>query len=37
MQTLDVRESRSSLAGVMMAAALEGLAVFEFMEHIVPA
>jgi cell wall-associated NlpC family hydrolase len=36
MHTLDVRESRSSLAGVMMAAALEGIGVFEFAEHIVP-
>src|SRR4051812_8269054 len=36
MQTLEVRESRSSLAGVMMAAALEGVGVFEFANHIVP-
>ncbi len=36
MYTLDIRESRSSLAGVMMAAAIEGMAVFEFSEHIVP-
>jgi cell wall-associated NlpC family hydrolase len=36
MHTLDMRESRSSLAGVMMAAALEGIGVFEFVEHIVP-
>src|SRR5919107_335910 len=36
MHTLEIRESRSSLAGVMMAAALEGIGVFEFAEHIVP-
>ncbi|MBA3746501.1 MAG: hypothetical protein H0W96_03295, partial [Solirubrobacterales bacterium] len=36
MHTLEVRESRSSLAGVMMAAALEGIGVFEFAKHIVP-
>ena len=37
MHTLDVRESRSSLAGVMMAAAFEGVGVLGFVEHIVPA
>jgi cell wall-associated NlpC family hydrolase len=36
MHTLEIRESRSSLAGVMMAAALEGIGVFEFARHIVP-
>jgi cell wall-associated NlpC family hydrolase len=36
MQTLDIRESRSSLAGVMMAAAFEGVGLFEFAEHVVP-
>ena len=30
MMTLDVRESRSSLAGVVMAAAMEGVGVYEF-------
>src|SRR6185312_4974440 len=36
MQTLELRESRSSLAGVVMAAAVEGLSVAEaqaFVEH----
>ena len=37
MQTLEVRESRSSLAGVMMAAALEGIGVLGFVQHVVPA
>jgi len=37
MQTLDIRESRSSLAGVMMAAALEGVGVFGMIEHVIPA
>jgi hypothetical protein len=36
MHTLDVRESRSSLAGVMMAAAMEGMGVYEFSKHVVP-
>jgi cell wall-associated NlpC family hydrolase len=36
LHTLEIRESRSSLAGVMMAAALEGVGVFEFAKHIVP-
>lgn len=33
MQTLDLRESRSSLAGVLMAAAVEGFAVWQVVEH----
>jgi cell wall-associated NlpC family hydrolase len=37
MQTLEARESRSSLAGVMMAAALEGIGVAGFAQHVVPA
>src|SRR4051812_8731275 len=37
MLTLDVRESKSSLAGVMMAAAMEGVGVYEFGEHLIPA
>ena len=37
MMTLDVRESKSSLAGVMMAAAMEGVAVYEFTKHVAPA
>src|SRR5215213_877388 len=36
MHTLEIRESKSSLAGVMMAAALEGVGVFEFAQHIIP-
>ena len=36
MHTLDIRESRSSLAGVMMAAAMEGMGVYEFSQHVVP-
>ena len=36
MHTLDIRESRSSLAGVMMAAAMEGIGVYEFSKHVVP-
>src|SRR3954469_853883 len=36
MMTLDVRESKSSLAGVMMAAAMEGVGVYEFGEHVLP-
>jgi cell wall-associated NlpC family hydrolase len=36
MHTLDLRESRSSLAGVMMAAAMEGMGVYEFSRHVVP-
>src|SRR3954447_14767909 len=37
MMTLDVRESKSSLAGVMMAAAMEGVGVYEFAKHVAPA
>src|SRR3954447_26685191 len=37
MHTLDLRESRSSLAGVMMAAAMEGMGIYEFSRHIAPA
>src|SRR3954454_12333209 len=37
MMTLEVRESKSSLAGVMMAAAMEGIGVYEFAKHVVPA
>ena len=36
MHTLDLRESRSSLAGVMMAAAMEGIGIYEFSKHVVP-
>ena len=36
MMTLDVRESKSSLAGVMMAAAMEGIGVYQFGEHVLP-
>src|SRR3954464_9503633 len=36
MMTLDVRESKSSLAGVMMAAAMEGVGVYEFGHHVLP-
>ena len=32
MHTLDIRESRSSLAGVMMAAAMEGMGIYEFSQ-----
>jgi cell wall-associated NlpC family hydrolase len=32
--TLELRESKSSLAGVLMAAAAEGAAVYDFAEHI---
>ena len=34
MQTLDYRESRSSLAGVLMAAAVEGLGIYELGKHV---
>ena len=34
MQTLDFRESRSSVAGVMMAAAVEGLGIYELGRHV---
>ena len=36
MHTLDMRESRSSLAGVVMAAAMEGMGLYEFSRHVVP-
>jgi hypothetical protein len=36
METLDDRESRSSLAGVFMAAALEGAGVYDFSRDLVP-
>src|SRR4051812_34906370 len=34
MQTLDFRESRSSVAGVMMAAAVEGLGIYELGRQV---
>src|SRR5215207_1038504 len=36
MMTLDMRESKSSLAGVMMAAAMEGVGIVQFAEHVAP-
>ena len=36
MDTLDGRESRSSLAGVFMAAALEGAGVYDFSKDLAP-
>jgi cell wall-associated NlpC family hydrolase len=36
MQTLDFRESRSSVAGVMMALAVEGLGIYELGRQILP-
>src|SRR3954447_28274 len=36
MYTLDIRESRSSLAGVMMAAAMEGVGIYQFTEKVLP-
>jgi hypothetical protein len=36
MDTLDGRESRSSLAGVFMAAALEGAGIYDFSKDLVP-
>src|SRR4051812_10609420 len=36
MMTLDLRESKSSLAGVMMAAAMGGGGVMQFVEHVAP-
>jgi cell wall-associated NlpC family hydrolase/soluble lytic murein transglycosylase-like protein len=36
MLTLEVRESRSSLAGVLMAAAMEGIGIYEFGRHVAP-
>src|SRR3954454_14570861 len=36
MMNLDVSESKSSLAGVMMAAAMEGIGIYQFGEHVLP-
>src|ERR1700754_1218068 len=36
MMTLDIRESKSSLAGVMMAAAMEGVGIYQFSENVLP-
>src|SRR4051794_41397296 len=36
MHTLDMRESKSSLAGVMMAAAMEGVGIYELTENVLP-
>jgi hypothetical protein len=36
MQTLDLRESKSSFAGAMMAAAAEGFAIYELAQHVLP-
>src|SRR3954447_8791275 len=36
MHTLDMRESKSSLAGVMMAAAMEGVEIYQFTENVLP-
>src|SRR5215213_11458783 len=36
MHTLDMRESKSSLAGVMMAAAMEGIGIYQFTENVLP-
>src|SRR3954464_5989276 len=36
MHTLDIRESRSSLAGVMMAAAMEGMGIYQLTENVLP-
>src|SRR5215211_5827879 len=36
MMTLDVRESKSSLAGVLMAAAMEGVGLYELSQHVIP-
>src|SRR4051794_38195114 len=36
MHTLDLRESKSSLAGVMMAAAMEGVGIYQFSENLLP-
>jgi hypothetical protein len=36
LDTLEDRESRSGLAGVFMAAALEGVAVYDFAERVLP-
>src|SRR3954453_11494616 len=36
MMTLDIRESKSSLAGVMMAGAMEGVGIYQFTENVLP-
>src|SRR3954451_17766873 len=36
MMTLDIRESKSSLAGVMMAAAMEGVGIYQLTENVLP-
>src|SRR3954469_15702447 len=36
METLEPRESRSSLAGVLMGAALEGIGIYEGGQHLLP-
>src|SRR5919108_3818970 len=36
MMTLDVCESKSSLAGVMMAAAMEGVGLYQFSQNVLP-
>src|SRR3954453_22555322 len=36
MLTLDIRESKASLAGVMMAAAMEGVGIYHFTENVLP-
>ena len=35
-ETLELRESRSSVAGMMLATAAEGLGLFELSEHVLP-
>src|SRR3954466_189989 len=36
MMTLDIRESKSSLAGVLMPAAREGVGIYQFTENVLP-
>jgi hypothetical protein len=36
MQTLDGRESKSSFAGALMAAAVEGIGIYELGQHVLP-
>jgi hypothetical protein len=36
MQTLDFRESKSSFAGALMAAAAEGFSIYELAQHVLP-
>jgi len=36
LETLELRESRQALVGVLMAAAVEGVAAMEFYEHVLP-